>query len=243
MDHALAASDFERAADLIERYYKETVWFGEFGLISKWLEALPKILIRSRPFLCLIYGVLLVSHSTERAEEWLQAAEQAWEAQPKRLDRSAGPPSLYDNEVFTANLADIRAQIADINGVPPEKLIAFTLQALEKTPEKVPSLRASMLQRLGWYHLTLGDEGAAERYFNQSKKLGERAGHFGNILGTTIGQAIIAWGHGRLHEAVAICHETLQSTVEPLERSGRRLPAAGNLYIILGSDPVRVVRT
>ena len=27
---------------------------------------------------------------------------------------------------------------------------------------------------------------------------------------------------------------TLQSTVEPLERSGRRLPAAGNLYIILG---------
>ena len=56
MDHALAASDFERAANLIERYYKETVWFGEFGLISKWLEALPKILVRTRPFLCLIYG-------------------------------------------------------------------------------------------------------------------------------------------------------------------------------------------
>jgi len=234
MDHALAASDFEHAADLIERFYKETIWFGEFGLISKWLEALPKTLVRTRPFLCLINSILLLSHSTERAEEWLQAAEQAWEAQPKRLDRSAGPPSLYDNEVFTANLADIRAQIADINGVPPEKLIAFTLQALEKTPEKVPSLRASMLQRLGWYHLTLGDEDAAERYFNQSKKLGERAGHFGNILGTTLGQAIIAWGHGRLHEAVAICRETLQSVVEPLERSGRRLPAAGDLFIILG---------
>ena len=91
-----------------------------------------------------------------------------------------------------------------------------------------------MLQRLGWYHLTLGDEEAAERYFNQSRKLGELAGHFGNILGATIGQAIIAWGHGRLHEAVAICRETLQSIVEPLERLGRRLPAAGNLFIILG---------
>ena len=135
MDHALVACDYARAADLIERFYKETVWLGEFGLISKWLEALPKTLVRTRPFLCLINSILLLSQSTERAEEWLQAAEEAVVAQPKRLDRSVGPPSLHDREVFTANVADIRAQIADYNGVPPEKLIAFTLLALEKTPE------------------------------------------------------------------------------------------------------------
>jgi LuxR family transcriptional regulator, maltose regulon positive regulatory protein len=207
MDHAIAAPDYERAANLIEQHIKETVWFGEFGLVYRWLEALPKTLIRSRTFLCFIYGVLLVPHSTERAEEWLKAAEESWEAQPKWLDRSAGSPSLADREVFAANIADIRATIADIKGAPTEELIAFTLQALEKTPEKAPSVRASMLQRLGWYHLTLGDEGAAERYFAQSKKLGEIAGHHGNTLNVTIGQAVIAWGHGRLHEAVAICRE------------------------------------
>jgi LuxR family maltose regulon positive regulatory protein len=234
MDHAIAATDYERAANLIEQHIKETVWFGEFGLVYRWLEALPKALIRSRTFLCFIYGVLLVPHSTERAEEWLKAAEESWEAQPNWLDRSVGPPSLADREVFAANIADIRATIADIKGDPTEELIAFTLQALEKTPEKAPSVRASMLQRLGWYHLTLGDEGAAERYFVQSKKLGEIAGHYGNTLNVTIGQAVIAWGHGRLRDAVAICRETLQSVVEPLERSGRRLPAAGHLFIILG---------
>jgi LuxR family maltose regulon positive regulatory protein len=234
MDHAFAASDFQRAADLIERYHKETVWLGEFGLISKWLEALPKALVRTRPFLCLLYGIISVSHSTECAEGWLQAAEEAWEGRDQPLEGSVGPPSSYDREVFTANVADIRAIIADIKGVPNEELIAFTLQALEKTPERSSALRSSMLQRLGWYHLNLGNEGAAERYFIQSKKLGEIAGHFGNTINTTIGQAVIAWRHGRLHEAVAICRETLKSVVEPLERSGRRLPAAGNLFIILG---------
>ena len=109
------------------------------------------------------------------------------------LEGSVGPPSSYDREVFTANVADIRAIIADIKCEPTEDLIAFTLQALEKTPERTPSVRASMLQRLGWYHLTLGNEGAAERYFIQSKKLGEIAGHIGNIVNTTIGQAVIAW--------------------------------------------------
>jgi LuxR family maltose regulon positive regulatory protein len=234
MDHALAASDFERAADLIERYYKETVWFGEFGLISKWLEALPKTLVQTRSFLCMLYGIISLPHSTERAEEWLQAGEEAWTNRSRPSDGSVGPPSSFDREVFAANVADIRAVIADTKGVPTEDLITFTLRALEKTPERAVSVRASMIQRLGWYHLTLGDDGTAVRYFVQSKRLGEIAGHYGNTLNATIGQAVIAWGHGRLHEAVAICRETLQSTVEPLERSGRRLPAAGNLTIILG---------
>jgi len=231
MGHAIAATDYERAANLIEQHYKETVWVSEFGLVFRWLEALPKALVRSRPMLCLFYSLLSMSHAPEDAEAWLQAAEEAWRTQNQPREASS---ASHDHAILAANIADIRAQIADIQGVPTDEIITFTLQALEKTPEKVPSVRASMLQRLGWYHLTLGDEGAAERYFVQSKKLGETAGHFGNIIGATIGQAIIAWEHGQLRDAVAICRETLQSVVEPLERSGRRLPAAGNLFIILG---------
>lgn len=234
MDHALAAPDSVRAADLIERHYKETVWFGEFALMRKWLDALPAALVRSRPFLCLLYGIISVLHSVERAEEWLQAAEEAFEARPQPPDRSAGPPSTYDREVLTANILDIRATIANMRGASSEEVIALTLRALEATPESASALRASMCQRLGWCYLNLGDEGAAERFFRQSKKLGEAAGHYGNAISVTCGQAVIAWGHGRLREAVAICRETLHSLVEPLERSGRRLPAAGNLYIILG---------
>jgi LuxR family maltose regulon positive regulatory protein len=234
MDHALAATDYVRAADLFERHYRETVWLGEFALMRKWVEALPKALVRSRPFLCLIMGVLSFDHSVERAEEWLQAAEEAWEAQPQPVDRSVGPPSTFDRELWAANVLDIRATLADVRGASSEEVIALTMQALEATPESAPSLRASMCQRLGWCYLNLGDEGAAERFFLQSQELGEAAGHHGNTVNVTVGRAVIAWGHGRLHEAAAICRETLHSVVEPLERSGRRLPAAGNLYIILG---------
>ncbi|MBN2148456.1 MAG: hypothetical protein JW726_13795, partial [Anaerolineales bacterium] len=234
VDHALAVPDYVRVADLIERYYREAVWSGEFGLIFRWLEALPGALVRSRSILCILYSILSLSQSTERAEEWLQAAEAAWESQARPIDGSVHSPLLSDHQVFTANLLDIRAVIADRKGVPTEELIAFTLQALEKTPERAPTLRASMFQRLGWYYLTLGDKEAAERNFKLSKKLGEIAGHIGNTCSATVGQAIIAWERGRLHEAVAICREALQAIVEPLERSGRRQPIAGNLYIILG---------
>jgi LuxR family maltose regulon positive regulatory protein len=234
MDHALAAADYVRAADLIQRYYKETIWLGEFALVRKWLEALPEALIRPRPFLCMLSAILSLDSSVDRAEAWLQAAEEAWQTQPRSADGSEDPPSLHDREVFVANLLDVRVNIANMQGASSEEVIALTRRALEVTPESAPSLRASMFQRLGWCHLNLGDERAAARFFRESKELGEIAGHHGNTINTTCGQAIIAWGHGRLHDAAAICRETLQSVVEPLERSGRRLPAAGNLYIILG---------
>ncbi|MFN2229784.1 MAG: hypothetical protein ACK2VA_08450, partial [Anaerolineae bacterium] len=196
MDHALAAADYGRAADLIEHYYRETVWLGEFALLRKWVEALPRDLVRSRPFLCLIYSVLSFDGSVERAEEWLQAAEEAWEARSQPVDRSVGPPSTFDREVFAANVLDIRANIADVRGASSEEVIALTMRAMEVTPESAASLRASMCQRLGWCYLNLGDEGAAERFFLQSEKLGEAAGHYGNTVRVTCGQAIIAWGHG-----------------------------------------------
>jgi LuxR family maltose regulon positive regulatory protein len=234
MDHALAAADYVRAAGLIERHYKETIWFGEFVLARKWLESLPEALIRSRPFLCMLSSVFALVHSVERAEAWLQAAEEGWQAHPQPLDGSAGPPSLSDHQIFVANLLDIRTIIADVRGASSEEVITLTRQALERTPESLPSLRAAMFQRLGWCHLNLGEEDAAERFFHQAAELAEIGGHPGNILGPTCGRALIAWEHGRLHDAATICRETLQSFVEPLERSGRRLPTAGDLHIYLG---------
>ncbi|MGK7876084.1 MAG: LuxR C-terminal-related transcriptional regulator [Xenococcaceae cyanobacterium] len=52
INHALAAQDFERAASLIEKI-AEAVWdSGELATFGRWLEALPKELVRSRPQLC-----------------------------------------------------------------------------------------------------------------------------------------------------------------------------------------------
>jgi LuxR family maltose regulon positive regulatory protein len=234
MDHALAAADYVRAADILWRTHRELISFGEFALLRRWLEALPEALIRSRPFLCLLSGIFSLEHSPERAEAWLQAAEQAWEDLPRPVDGSEGALFLSTREDLVANLLDIRTMIADVRGASSEEVIALILQALEHTPERMRSLRAAMFQRLGWCYLNLGDEGAAERSFHQAAELAEIGGHPGNILGPTCGRALIAWQHGRLHDAVAICREALHSFVEPLERSGRRLPIAGDLYIYTG---------
>ena len=234
MDHALAAADYVRAADLIQRHYKETFWLGEFALTLKWLEALPEALIRSRPFLCLIHSILSLYTSADRAEQWLEAAEAAWKAQDRPLDGFESPPSANDRKVLAANVLDIRANIAAVRGASPHEIIDLTLQAIEMVPEYMPSLGASMFQRLGWCYLNLGDEGAAERAFLKSSRLGEIAGHHGNTVRAARGRAIIAWRHGCLHDAATICRDALESVVEPLERAGRRLPMAGDLYILLG---------
>ncbi|NJL92439.1 MAG: hypothetical protein HC915_01320 [Anaerolineae bacterium] len=74
--HALAAPDFEHAADLLER-----VWLGmdEFYQTPTWLawaRALPEQVILNRPILCLGYGrSLAYAGQLELADAWLRVAE------------------------------------------------------------------------------------------------------------------------------------------------------------------------
>ena len=49
IDHALAAHDFERAADLIEQLAWPVLARGELATVSGWITSLPDDLRRSRP--------------------------------------------------------------------------------------------------------------------------------------------------------------------------------------------------
>jgi ATP/maltotriose-dependent transcriptional regulator MalT len=151
----LGGSRLGARGGLFERYYKETIWRGEFARARRWLDALPESVVRSSPFLCLIYAALLLDQPVERAEAWLQAAEEAWEEQPYPAPGLAGPPSTFDREAFVANLLDIRTVLANTAGASSEEAIALTQHALERTPDRLPSLRAAMFQRLGWCSLDL----------------------------------------------------------------------------------------
>ena len=107
--HALAAKDFERAAELIERVwlemdlsYQSATWLG-------WVKALPDELIRARPVVCLGYawallngGELEASEARLRdAERWLEPADQqagihppGWSSWTKRSSGHCPPRSL-----------------------------------------------------------------------------------------------------------------------------------------------------
>ncbi len=78
MGHALAAEDYERAADLVERRAVD-VWFrGEVLTLLSWLEALPEGAMRRRPTLLLQYaGVLMWVGRLDDVEPLVQEVERA----------------------------------------------------------------------------------------------------------------------------------------------------------------------
>ena len=76
VQHALAASDFGRAADLIEPIALSVAYQGQIYTVLGWLGVLPEALMHTRPFLCVYYARLLMfTNQLETAEELLQQAE------------------------------------------------------------------------------------------------------------------------------------------------------------------------
>ncbi len=101
IEHALAAEDFERAAQLIERVAEMTLMRGEVTTLRQWLDALPETELGTRPSLSLYHSwvLLLGGEALEMVEARLAQAEgypalltlplRAWAAQ-YRGDINAG---------------------------------------------------------------------------------------------------------------------------------------------------------
>jgi len=87
IETALSAQEFERAALLIERLNEQT-YFTEHHTMCRWLEQIPKSLLRSRPALCFLFAQARIFSEDrpgsvwriEPAEDLLQMAEEGWRA-------------------------------------------------------------------------------------------------------------------------------------------------------------------
>lgn len=78
IDHALAVSDFDRAAHLIEQAGLSLVMRSENATLLNWIARLPDDLIRTRPFLSLIYaGALMTMGKIELASARLAQIDDA----------------------------------------------------------------------------------------------------------------------------------------------------------------------
>ena len=78
ISHALAACDYERAADLIRGSAGPLLYAGETATLLGWLENLPADVYRSRPILCIQHAWALLRSRRdlppEEIERWLQNA-------------------------------------------------------------------------------------------------------------------------------------------------------------------------
>ena len=218
IDHALAASDFELAAEQIElawrnmdRSFQEMKWL-------KWVQTLPDTLVRTRPVLSAGYGwALLDTGQFAAAESRLQDAEH-W------LENPSSDMVVADKrefEALPATLSAARAYLAYGKGD-----MASTKQYAQKTLALLPAddhfYRGIPTVTLGMAQRAEGEMLAAADSFDLAIGHFLRADNLLFAVGGMLGLAEIKVRLGRLIEAIEISEQALQLIAQrekPLFRS------------------------
>jgi LuxR family maltose regulon positive regulatory protein len=125
IQHALAVPDAELAVRMIEPIALPVAIQGQTSTVLGWLNALPEVLVRAHPYLCVYHALLLVfNNQPQAAEARLREAEQA-----VRAGMAAEQASTILGYVHT-----IRGVIARFSGDIPHAA-SLARQALELLPE------------------------------------------------------------------------------------------------------------
>ncbi len=214
--HALAARDFERAAELVEvtwramdRGSQSATWLG-------WAKALPDELVRVRPVLSAEYArALLNVGELEAAEPRLQDAERWLDTTAGMSGRPHDPSAemvVVDEEQFRslpATIATARAAHAQALGDVPGT-VTNARRALDLLPGGDYYERGVLAAHLGVAYWTSGDLEAAHRSFADFMANMRMAGNTLVAISGTFVLADIRMAQGRLHEAVRTYERSLQ---------------------------------
>ncbi len=225
--HALAAKDFEWAAELIERAGSSLVTGSQTAMWLNWAKSLPDELVRARPVLSVWHAyALLGSGELEAAEVRLADAER-W------LEPGPGEPRVVDEEELRSLLATIAVaraynahSVGDVAGT-----VKHAQRVLELLPEGDHVRRMQAAALMGMTYWASGDLEAADRLFVDYSQRLLAAGNISAAISAMSVLPDIRPALGRLREGIDAFKGWLQVVVdrgEPLP------PEAADLYRGLG---------
>jgi len=214
--HALAAEDFERAADLVELAIPAMQKSRQEATIRGWLTVLPDELVRVRPVLGIGgVGALMASGEFEGiegrlrdVERWLDTTSDAGKgphdppADMVVVDHDELPRLPGMIEVYRAALALARG---DVPGT-----VTHARRALDLLVEDDHLGRGAAAALVGLAAWTTGDLEAAHRSYADCMASMQRAGHLSDVLGCAITLADIRIVQGRLGEAMRTYEQALR---------------------------------
>ena len=209
IEHALTATDWQRATRLLVQFVPPFVFRGQLYTALAWLNALPDAVVRANPTINVYYaGISMYTNQLEDAEIRLQEAE--WGV------RAGVSPD--EARVIRGHAATIRAAIARISG---DLALCVTLarQALDLLPEQeeVPlKLRTTAALNASRTFLVSGDVTRGNERLVESviAPLMAPGGNQYSALASVTNLARLRVLQGRLRQARATYEEAMQVVSE-----------------------------
>lgn len=201
VNHALQASDIARASHLIEEHGSLLVARGQARTVLDWLEQLPSEVVRSHPFLALVYAVALLS-----TNQW-----DAVEARLRQAEQGIQPDIPSDQaRIIRGRAAWIRALCARSSG-DIERAAALSREALGLLPETDRFARASASLNATLACLVSGDMTAeTERSVAAVITPVRATGNLTGLLRSILNLARLRVLQGRLRQAASVYAEAAQ---------------------------------
>jgi len=214
--HALAASDWDRAATLLLDVGESMLKRGKVTTLLGWLQALPGEEVRTRPELCLSYSwALILTGQLDAAESYLGQAEAAVCGEPCPERSRRGRRTTQDDALLIGDIVSAQAYIARARG-DDRHTIELSRRALSLLPSDAFAERSVVAVNLGIAHWSSGHLTEAEQALTEADHAAQQSGnHYARL--TALGfLGVVQAARGRLHQAAELCRQAI--------RSGERSP-------------------
>lgn len=211
LEHALAAADSGRAADLVEGHAVSLLKRGQLGILLRWFKKLPPGVVRHRPRLSLMYALTLMANlQMGDVEPYLHDADKALEAAP-------------DSELLGVICA-IRGFITRISGDIP-RAMELDRQARQLIREDSLDVLSMVAWNSGMSSALTDDLPGARKAFAEARSIANESDHTLLYFYTTCWLAEVYVSQGNLHQAAETYQQALQVITER-ETRGEFIPLA-----------------
>jgi LuxR family maltose regulon positive regulatory protein len=200
VNHAVAAKDFERTAQLLEDNSLAMVTRGELTTLLRWIEALPGDVARGRPWLGIHQAwPLTFAGKADAAESLLQ-----------RIERQVALGDLRpDAEEILGNVAAMRAMLAMMGGNMPQA-VELAHRADELLPAVNLASRNTILFVLASAYWAQGELVKAAQVLTEELESGRVSENLWTVVRTLCDLADLRLIQGQLRQATDLCQEALQ---------------------------------